>query len=288
MAQQRQADAANLALAAAALAAYQRSVADVRTKVSDAIEAAWRSLGAWRKDQIREFLSKVLPVVQAAEQQVAAQTAAYLAAMQLATIGVPVKPTPLDLSRLTGPATRNGTTPAEVYERPFHLVWRELAKGTLLDDAVQQGMEAAQKSAMTDLQRTKTLTGQAQREESPYITGYRRVLEGERSCGLCIVASTQRYSREQLMDIHPGCDCSEAPLYGERAHVIDLPRLQDVHAAIEATFGKSSAAARTIPGAYADGKPINYRDVLITHEHGELGPVLAVRGQHFTGPSDLH
>jgi hypothetical protein len=27
--------------------------------------------------------------------------------------------------------------------------------------------------------------------------------------------------------------------------------------------------------------------VLITHQHGELGPVLAVKGQPFTGPQDL-
>lgn len=33
---------------------------------------------------------------------------------------------------------------------------------------------------------------------------------------------------------------------------------------------------------YAD-----YSDVLVVHEHGEIGPVLGFRGDHFTGPSDI-
>jgi hypothetical protein len=30
-----------------------------------------------------------------------------------------------------------------------------------------------------------------------------------------------------------------------------------------------------------------YRDLIVTHHHGELGPVLAVRGQHFDGPGSI-
>ena len=78
-------------------------------------------------------------------------------------------------------------------------------------------------------------------------------------------------------------------LGGERAddpipqvHHIDVDRLEGVHDRIEERFGKSERGAREIPGSVA-----RYSDVLVTHEHGELGRILSVRGHKFTGPNDI-
>lgn len=50
------------------------------------------------------------------------------------------------------------------------------------------------------------------------IAGFRRVVHPElaesgRSCGLCIVASTHRYTKRDLLPIHSGCNCGIAEIY---------------------------------------------------------------------------
>lgn len=271
----------------ALITAYQAQTAETRGKVVAFITSLWVSLGVYRNAQIAPFVNQVVPVVTGAEQHVAALTASYLATYRQLTIGGTSTPVGVDPASSTGTATRNGVSPAEVYERPFHQVWRDLADGVDPDDAIARGLKNATTSALSDLQRTKVLSSHQVVSRDPEASWYERVLEGDYSCGLCIVASTQRYSKATLLPMHPGCDCGVAVGYGSRTGQLNLPRLQDVHQAIEDTFGKSSDAARNIPGRYVNGRPIKYRDVLVVHEHGELGPVLRVRGHKFTGPTDL-
>lgn len=68
------------------------------------------------------------------------------------------------------------------------------------------------------------------------VTGFRRVVHPElsesgRSCGLCIVASTMRYTRGDLLPIHSGCNCETVEIYkvdgveydpGEQINMQDL------------------------------------------------------------------
>lgn len=74
------------------------------------------------------------------------------------------------------------------------------------------------------------------------------------------------------------CSCTPVPVFrGEEVPEVDPALLHDT-------------VRRDLGDKYvqASGKgAINYRDIIITHDHGELGPVLAVRGQDFTGPSDI-
>jgi hypothetical protein len=68
------------------------------------------------------------------------------------------------------------------------------------------------------------------------------------------------------------------PIYGnmDPGQVIDEQLLDSTHEAIAQRFGVSDRGARAI-----DYRLIQVRD------NGELGPVLTVRGQNFTGPEDL-
>jgi hypothetical protein len=139
--------------------------------------------------------------------------------------------------------------------------------------------------AATDLQLAKTQTAQATfLATGNHIVGYRRVLEGPHSCGLCVVASTRLYHRSDLMPIHPNCDCSVFPVVSsdrDPGPLLNAGTLADVHSAIAAAFGADSTAARAIPGLMnGEHKPALYRDVLIEHHHGEIGPVLGVRTPH--------
>jgi flavin-binding protein dodecin len=276
--------------AVAAALAYQQQTQAVRAAIAAYIARLWRSLGQWRRPQIPQFTKQLVPVVLGSQRQMASLTSAYLAAQRQIALGGRLIPTPLDPKTVIGAAARNGTPPADVYERPFHLVWRQLdelpREPGSIDQAIQSGLDRAVQLAITDLQLTKVQTSQQVLTRDKHVTGYRRVIEGAHSCGLCIVASTQRYHRTELLPIHPACDCSVAPIYGDTdpGQVIDPKTLSDLHERLAETFGADASSARTIPGAAAD--PVQYRDVLVQHEHGELGPVLGVRGEKFLGPGE--
>jgi hypothetical protein len=133
--------------------------------------------------------------------------------------------------------------------------------------------------AKTDLQRARTLTAQTVMAQQPRFTYYVRTLQGERDCALCLIASTQRYRKEALLPIHPGCDCGVEPVRADfdPGQVIDEAKLEAIHAAVQAALGESDRA----------GRAVDYSKVIIQHNHGEIGPVLGYRGQRFTGPEDI-
>lgn len=273
------------AAAAMLLAAYQSAGVGLRARVVQLLVSWWRSLGSWRNGDIQRFLDQAIPLVQAGQRQAAQLAAAHLARdAEIAGRSLPMD-VPID------PTTVRRVDPAEEYARPFHDVWRALGDGKSLDDAVQAAEEHLTVLAQTDLQLAKTNTAQAILADAKDVTGWRRILEGQYSCGLCIIAATRLYHKAELMAIHPACDCSVAPVYDgiEPAGAITLADLPSAHDAIAQRFGADSAAAREIPGTIrGDGSAILYRDALIVHDHGEIGPVLTVRGQQFTGPGDLH
>lgn len=268
------------------VAAFQQASSNLREQLTSYVTALWQSLGIYRAEQIPEFVKQVLPVVQGAMSQMQAYTSAYLGTLSGAT--------PVASQTVTVKAVRNGTDPAEVYGRPFHTVWRQLANLPRVEGSIEQAIEAGSKravqTAVTDLQLAKTHTAQGQLKQARNIVGYRRQLEGAHSCALCIVASTRRYHQAELMPMHPACDCTPVPIYGGEpiTPILDPALLATLHDTVAQQFGADSTAARNIRGAFKDdGSSVLYRDVLITHDHGELGPILGVRGQHFVGPSDV-
>lgn len=293
---------------AAVLLATQAQSAQIRTSLLGYIERLWRSLGSYREPDMRRFTTEIVPVVAEMQQRMVSLTAASLAQQEQVALGVPFRPVALDDRQVTGAAVRNGADPTEVYERPFHLVWRELAElprePASIDTAIQSGLDRAQQLAATDLQLAKQHAALKIMGHNKRIVGYRRVLEGIYSCAKCIVASTQRYHKGTLLPMHPACDCGIAEIWADsdpgrviesmvNTGTADAPKLvhvadlADVHERIEEAFGKSSSSARSVGATGSKDRLIQYQDALIVHEHGELGPVLAVRGQHFTGPSEI-
>lgn len=287
---QPQADPALLAL----VAAYQAQTVNLRDRLERFVRGTWRALRVYRNAQQATYIRDVVPVVLGAQRQMSSLTAAFLAHQRQIAAGGQFRPVPVDPAKVTGTPARLGTPPLEVHGRPFHLVWRQLdelprEQGSI-EKAITAGENRAVELALDDVQLTKNHTAAEVSKADHRVKYVRRILEGESSCGLCIVASTQRYHPGKLLPIHGGCDCGQEFVYSDEdpGQIIDLDTLQNVHDRIEQRFGDSSAGARRIPGAVdAQGRALFYRDVLITHEHGELGPVLGVRGADFTGPSDL-
>jgi hypothetical protein len=284
---------------AAALAVYQARTQALRADIEARVRRLWAALGSYRNPDQARFVTQVVPLVAGGQQAMSALTAANLAQLRAAALGTPARPAPVPAALVTGAAVRNGVPPAQVYGRPFHLVWRLLdelpREPGSVDKAIASGADRAVNLALTDAQLAKQHTAARVLGQDDRVVGYRRVLEGPHSCALCLVAATQRYHRDQLMPMHPACDCSVAPIWdtadpgqtieaavrvdGKLTPVAELP---DVHDRIAQRFSADSSAARTITGTTAQ-----YRDALIVHEHGELGPVLAVRGAPFTGPHDI-
>jgi len=247
--------------------AYQGQVAAVRSQVLSFAERLWGGLSAWRDADIDRLVDALAPVSLGAQQRIAALTDAYMTAMATAAgLPVPVSGTPA--ARVTGEALR-GVPPREVYRRAGVTVWSKLAEGQRLTNAVAAGKLRLIDMIATDLQLTKTKTAHAYMARDNTIRGYRRTLTGSENCRMCVIASTQRYRKAELMPIHPGCDCGVSPIRGsvDPGQVIDPGLLDRMKEQAVDEFGD-----------------LDPRNVMVRN-HGELGPLLTIRGQHFDGPS---
>jgi hypothetical protein len=298
---------------AAIVANYNTSATSLRGALADAVMGRFDRLTSWRDDDAEAFASSAADLVEGAQQAMASITDAYLAALLTDLLGVDVQPLGVDL-----PADLRGVDAREVYRRPFVQIWTDLAGGALLNAAIAAGRRRAEGLATTDLQLAKTHASRIvlERQEEAgqrrrggrRVVGYRRVLTGRENCAMCVLASTQRYHVKDLLPIHPACDCAVAPIVGRQDpgqtinsvtvtegaqavtttdagvnvfsgdQLVDIGRLlEPLHEEILKRFGLSDRG----------GRRIDYRKILTVHEHGEVGPVLAVKGQRFTGPSGI-
>jgi hypothetical protein len=235
------------------------------------------NLGSWRDEDFEAFFRLASGTLSGASLQAARLQVAFYQQMAVAQGQNFVSPT-LSATQFTTEALRNGAPAREVYRRPFVDLYTALGQGKTMTEAIQLGANRISSIASTDVQLARRNAGFGVRSRNSRIVGYARTLTGAENCALCFVASTQRYTRGELMPIHPGCDCGEMPIYGTQdpGQVIDELRLDATHQAVEERFGFSDPGARAI----------DYRDIAI-REHGELGPMLTVADQNFTGPSDL-
>ncbi|MGF3056155.1 hypothetical protein [Microbacterium sp. YY-01] len=189
---------------------------------------------------------------------------------------------------------RSGTPIVEVYKRPAWQVERELRKAIekSVDNEIQNLAELPTQLP-TDLQkkleqRLSTIAhddlAAAARAEakqvlkaSAKVIGYRRVIHPEFSvtgtCGLCVVASSRLYYKDELMPLHGNCKCTISPVtakqdLGLKLNEEDLKRIYD-------------AAGST----YAEDLK---RIKVAVNTHGELGPILTRDGQHFRSVGDVN
>lgn len=260
-------------------AAYGRTTVKIRSVTTHNVESIWKSLTSFYDDDIVRFVKAAVPQVIAGQTHMASSTGAAL--NRIVTIQAPkAKPVIVPAKAVTGAAVRGGTPPSKVYGRVGPTVWTALSNGDSLDDAADAGWLRASVMLATDLQLALTNTAQFVTSQSNEVTGYRRVLSGDASCALCVIASTQRYHDGDLMPIHDRCSCTVEPIVGDTTAddhhgIIDEDTLNAVRDDIQARLGTDSSDAADL------------KHLVIVHDHGEIGPVLAVRGQTFTGPDDI-
>lgn len=244
--------------------AYDSQVHAIRQQITSFGQAYWDSLPHYRASAVEDMIQAITPRVTAGQLRIADLTRAYLA--QCAReLGWKVVLPPIDQDEIRG---ARGVDPRVVYRRPAVDVYTALAAGKPLPQAAAEGRLRLTQLIGGDMQLAKVhASRQSMRgypEEGQF---YRRVLTGRENCALCVVASTQRYYRGDLLPIHPGCDCGVQPLPPGLAvnQVIDEGLLEQVHQIAADRLGVSDRGGRTP----------DYRKLLTVSEHGEYGPTLS-------------
>lgn len=267
---------------------YQDAVAQVRESVVTFARAAWLAQGSYRDGDVDRLVGLIVPRVQAGQVKVANLTAAYIAAVASLRDGKVVDPTPVDADEVT---TGRGVPAAEVYRRPAVETYTALSAGVPFAEAVGRAVTRLESLASTDLQMARV----RQARSSYRAAGrrrFRRTLTGNENCALCAVASTQRYWVEDLLPIHPGCDCGVSEILSDEPdrQVIDRALLDEVQRRAGEFAGTNDLGARDLGlgKRTASGRNLSdYTDLIITRNHGEYGPTLSWRADKFTRAADL-
>lgn len=244
--------------------AYDSQVHAIRQQITAFGQAYWDSLPHYRASAVEDMIQAITPRVTAGQLRIADLTRAYLA--QCAReLGWKVVLPPIDQDEIR---SARGVDPRIVYRRPAVDVYTALAAGKPLPQAAAEGRLRLTQLIGGDMQLAKVhASRQSMRGYPEEGRFYRRVLTGRENCALCVVASTQRYFRDDLMPIHPGCDCGVQPLPPGLAvnQVIDEDLLEQVHQITADRLGVSDRG----------GRNPDYRKLLTVSEHGEYGPTLS-------------
>jgi hypothetical protein len=258
-----------LALVTAQAAARQQAT---DLAVSAAVNQ-FQGLSDWWSDQaVAKAVRALLGAVEAAQRQAAATTGAYLTRAGSASAGRTLRQAPVlrDVGSLRG----RSVTHQRVYERIAEgYRWQVVAEGLSEDVAAQRAVRRAEVVADDDV--TLAMRHQARQWMADHdeADGYRRIIHPELSrggtCGLCVAASDRVYHRKDLLPIHGRCHCEVLPIVHGQDPGEGLN--QDALAILYQAAGGTTAAAALKQTRYQIG------------EHGELGPVLTVKGQHFRG-----
>lgn len=183
------------------------------------------------------FLDAAVPTVLAAQRASTHLTGAYLAQ------AIGRRAPALNPSGLVGAAVRNGSSPAEVYRRPFVTLWYGLKQGEQFADALHSALARVQSTAAMDVQLTMRATAQAVQDEGG-VYGYQRVADSG-ACPFCEAVDGAYVKSGDAFPLHDNCGCGLEPLTKPHARAAYLPTGEAV---------RSDYAIR---------------------EHGELGLVLA-------------
>lgn len=221
--------------------------ARIRERVARGVRAVWVALGSYDEKDVDRFLSQVVPLVSAGGSASVTALQSFLSR----ELGRPVAD--VDVNEVLA-GVRGGTTPEEVYRRPFVEVWTGLKNGVQWQDAVGLGLDRAVSAAAMDSQLAMTHGARSFGLADDGIYGFQRVPNAG-ACDLCLIASTQRYHTGDLMPIHNFCGCGVSPLTEPSGQIINRDRYEAIK-------------------AKSDVK-------VAVREHGELGPVLTNANHDF-------
>ena len=227
----------------------------LRAVLASIVRRLWAGLPAYNRDNIDEWLSGVVPTVLDFQRASVALTEAFVASvLERPPLGV-------DPDDLIGAAVRNGTSPEEVYSRPFVTLWSSLGDGKLFEDAYEQALNRAVSASAIDTQLSMRATAAAIERVDASIFGYKRAADPD-ACDFCraVDGAYVKAADGYVMALHNHCGCGLEVLTEPHPRAVYLPDGTQIR---PFQFG-----------------PLN--DQVAVHEHGELGPVLASPLHDFT------
>jgi len=234
-------------------AVYQNELKKTRTYVADAVRMHWNALPDYRDNNVEPFVDRVVPLVIAGQRRAVTMTDAYMSHV------LKTKPIGLDFESLMGSAVRNGVDPHEVYKRPFTTVWTSIA--TIgFEAAVVKGLSRLMSTADMDVALSARDASRAYGMSSDRVAGFRRVADPG-CCDFCQSIDGAKVASESAAPLHNRCGCTVEPI----------------------EVGSPAASGGFV--SFTAGS--EFGDTLI-EDHGELGPVITNKHNHFTGPNDLH
>lgn len=268
-------------------AAYMRQNAVIRARIIAFVSSVWDGFSDLRDDDVRRIVRLILPTVQAGQLQVASLANGFV--QQLARVeGVEVASASVDRDAVVG---YRGVPADEVYRRPAITAYTTLAAGAPFAKARGMARNRLLSIVSTDLQQSRNRQSRSAYAASNFEYTI-RVLSGNENCALCVIAATQRYHAGGLQPIHPGCDCGERGVSAavDPGQVVDREMVEDLHSSIWEQIGRFDRSAVDLERGKTDAKGrriSDFTDLIVTREHGELGPTLTWREDRFTGPNDL-
>lgn len=179
--------------------------ARLRGLTETAVQRIWESMPAYNRENIDEWLARVLPVIDTAQRSSASLTEAYLAR----SLGR--QPWGIGSDEVTGAAVRSGVQPSEVYQRPFVTLWSALGDGAPFATAAAGALARARSSAAIDVQLAMRATANAVQEREPSIQGYVRVADAG-ACSFCSEVDGAFLKSADAMPLHNNCGCGVEPL----------------------------------------------------------------------------
>ena len=177
--------------------AHHRRLLGLRAATASLVAEAWDRYGGLDDQALAAFSASASVVVDVAKANVATIATGFMNANDRVA-GFPGLLVP-EL-----PVIRNGVPTDEVYGRSVITARRQIAKGLGFVEAMAAGRARAVSTARTDVVLTNRAAMAGGKASRPWVVGYRRVLVGG-SCGFCATASTQRYTRGDLLPLHPAC-----------------------------------------------------------------------------------
>lgn len=224
---------------------YQQRLTRIRTGTLARVLAA-------PKTNTNVFVAAVVPIVLAAQESTVAQADAYLSLEAGTATRSSLQPWGLNPAMLIGVRARRGDFLEDVYARNLRTA----------ESSFTERMTREVNTDITLAERGATFVHTAGDER---ITGHRRVLGAGKNCGLCVVASGQRYSKGDLRPIHRTCHCTTQPIYGDGSFA--RPDRATLRALYEQAGSTSGSSLRRIAAPQADLPTVEIADT-------DLGPTL--------------
>jgi hypothetical protein len=202
--------------------AYGQRLKAIERRVLEQSRRSWQNTGEFDADYARWF-EVMAPAVAAAQAANVTLTSAYLGAFESSERGRVVRPPQIDPAEFVG-KTRDGRSFEEGWTSPPIKSKVAMAEGKTIEEAAKIGFEASSNLVRLDTYAAARDAMSKVIRDSGGIIGYRRVSQGETTCGGCLAAeSGDVLSDTEDFATHAGCDCVAEPVYGDVDDLFNHP-----------------------------------------------------------------